>query len=196
MITMTTPITAATAGHGDAPYPIPLPLGRYRLTFEAQTPVHLPPFAGSAWRGALGHALKEAVCVTRLTRCEGCLLLRSCVYPYIFETPLPPESERMTRYPTVPHPYVLEAEGGERAIGEPLRLGLTLVGRANAHLPYLVHPLAQAGQGGVGRGRGRLGLSQVEQEAEPGGGEWHRVHLPGEGLSALPPTPSHRCRNG
>src|SRR5438093_6172889 len=58
--------------------PVPvLPLARYRLRFKPSGEGRLPAYAGSAWRGALGHALKKAVCVTRLSSCPPCLLYRS-----------------------------------------------------------------------------------------------------------------------
>jgi hypothetical protein len=63
--------------------PLPLPVARYRLTFRAVDDLRLPAYAGSAWRGAFGHALKRLVCVTREPACPPCLLYRSCAYPYV-----------------------------------------------------------------------------------------------------------------
>jgi len=75
-----------------------LPLARYRLRFESSGRGGLPAYPGSAWRGALGHALKKTVCVTSLDSCPPCLLYRSCPYPYIFETPPPLGARKMRRY--------------------------------------------------------------------------------------------------
>ncbi|SEQ47879.1 hypothetical protein SAMN05421693_13513 [Ectothiorhodospira magna] len=85
---------------------IKLPLARYRLWFQAQTPVTLPRFAGSTWRGTLGHALKKAVCVTRQPHCRSCMLLHACAHAYIFETPPPPGAGKMRKYTAAPHPFV------------------------------------------------------------------------------------------
>ncbi len=63
--------------------------GFYRFEFVAEEPIVLPPFPGSAWRGLVGHGLRRTVCVTRQPRCEGCLLIGSCVYSTIFESPPP-----------------------------------------------------------------------------------------------------------
>ena len=49
-----------------------LPVAGYRLEFTALEPVRLPVYAGSAWRGVFGHALKRLVCVTRAPRCPNC----------------------------------------------------------------------------------------------------------------------------
>ncbi len=76
--------------HPPVPIALPLTVSRHRLRFIAQEPLRLPAYAGSAWRGAFGHALKRLVCVTREPRCPDCLLYRSCTYPCLFETPPDP----------------------------------------------------------------------------------------------------------
>ena len=89
-----------------------LPLSVYRLEFVALDAVRLPVYAGSAWRGAFGHALKRLVCVTREPACPPCLLYRSCVYPYLFETPPDPAAGKLRKYPAAPHPYLLRPGPG------------------------------------------------------------------------------------
>jgi hypothetical protein len=51
------------------PSEIRLPIGRFQARFTVASPVRLPPWPGSAWRGAFGHALKRALCVTRAPVC-------------------------------------------------------------------------------------------------------------------------------
>jgi hypothetical protein len=147
----------------------PLPLGRYRARFAAAGRVRLGDFPGNAWRGALGHALRRAVCVTRMPECAGCLLRSSCLYPYFFETPPAPDAAKMRRYTTAPHPFVLAPAGGE---GFDILLGFTLVGRANRHLPLFVHALGQAAAGERGVAGNRLELVLLEQEPVVGSGTW------------------------
>jgi hypothetical protein len=167
-----------------------LPLARYRFSFDAATRVALPGFSGSAWRGAFGHALKRAVCITRLPVCAECLLYRSCAYPYVFETPPPLGAAKMRKYPAAPHPFILEVEAapgrGLLEAGAALRVGVSLFGRGNRHLPYVVFALERAAAAGIGRGRGKLALVAVEQESRPGGGEWTAIYAPGGGLEPLP----------
>jgi len=168
-----------------------LPLARYRLTFRAADDLRLPAYTGSAWRGAFGHALKRLVCATREPTCPPCLLYRSCLYPYVFETPPDPGVGKLTRYTAAPHPYVLvpDEHGGAIARGATLTLDVTLFGHGNRHLPYVIHALSQAGQHGLGRGRGALDLARVAQHD---GADWHPIFAPGEGFSPLPavaPTP-------
>jgi hypothetical protein len=73
--------------------PLSLAIGRYRARFITETPLVLPAYPGSVWRGAFGHALRNTLCVTRLPTCEHCELKRSCSYAYIFETPPPPNTK-------------------------------------------------------------------------------------------------------
>jgi hypothetical protein len=199
---------ASPGGEAEALLPDPstrLPVGRYRLELVAEEPLRLPGYPGSAWRGALGHALRRTVCVTREPACTGCLLYRSCVYPYVFETPPPLGAAKMRRYPAAPHPFVLQVEGDPAAeggpgvasaldaslaprdvrAGEPVTLGLGLFGRANRELPYFVHALGQAAAGGIGGGRGRLALQAVSQQVRVQG-PWAVVYEAGGALAAQP----------
>jgi hypothetical protein len=163
-----------------------LPLARYRLRFEPAGNVKLPAFTGSAWRGALGHSLKKVVCVTHLEACPPCLLYRSCPYPYIFETPPPLNSRKMRKYPAAPHPFLLEPpDGPEDGI---YKVGLTLIGRGNAHLPYLIHALQRAGEHGLGSGRAPMRLLDVWQAEPSPSDKWTKIYEPGGMLAPLHPT--------
>jgi hypothetical protein len=164
-----------------------LPVGCYRLNFEPSGPLRLPTYAGSAWRGAFGHALRRAVCVTRLPVCTECLLVGSCTYAYIFETPPPPQTEKMRRYAAAPHPFVLELPGPEDlGEGRPYPLGLTLFGHGNRHLPYLLHALQRTGEEGIGHRRTPCHLQEVWQHAGLlDAGEC--VYRPGGALRVDPP---------
>jgi len=134
------------------------------LTFRYRAPEGFDagPFPEAAWRGAFGYALKRAVCVMRLRPCAGCPLEFSCAYPFIFETrsggepPLPHEGDR------APHPYVLRAAPRDDPRSrDPVDLGVTLIGDAARHLPYVIHALDAAGRGGVGGARSTLILEAV-----------------------------------
>lgn len=162
-----------------------LPLTRLRISFRAAVDLRLPAYTGSAWRGAFGHALKRLVCVTREPACPPCLLYRSCIYPYLFETPPDPGVGKLTQYPAAPHPFVLvpDEHSGSVAAGETLGLDVHLFGHGNRHLPYVIHALHQAGQCGLSKDRGVLALEQV---AQADGETWRSIYAPGESLTPLP----------
>lgn len=176
------------------------PLARLRFRLRALDALRLPDYAGSAWRGLLGHGLRRTACVTRQPRCEGCLLTASCVYSTLFESPLDPAApESGARRP---HPFVLDLDPrGPRHFGpgEELHLDIHLFGRAIEQAPYLIHALALAGDRGLGRSGGRFRLSAVERERQPGDNDWCEVYNASTGVyqpreaspAELPAPPEH-----
>lgn len=140
-----------------------LAVAEYRLRFRSPQPYRIRGYRGSAWRGVLGHALKKLVCVTREPSCSSCLLYRSCIYPYVFETPASRETAQRTG-DVAPHPFVLRvgASTHEREVTEEM-VGLTLIGKGNQYLAYLAHALRDAAQTGIGIERVKLELAAVEQ---------------------------------
>ncbi len=152
------------------PTAIPLPLTRHRLVFVPEGPMRLPAFAGSAWRGGLGWALKRLVCVMRLRPCEGCPLERSCIFPSVFAARPDEDATKMRRYERVPNPFVLEPVHPSRTTVGPedrVVLDLVLVGRACRQVAYIVRALDQAAEGGIGPDRGTLRLLSVRPVDEP-----------------------------
>lgn len=165
-----------------------LPIGRYRLFFRGPSGAQARGYLGSAWRGVFGHALKGLVCVTKCGECRECMLYRSCVYPYVFDTPGPVAPAKLRGYEAVPHPFLLEADW-RKAKGEGgQQVGVTLFGRANQYLAYVLLALRTAGEKGV-RPLGPLSLEKVEQEQAVGCGNWASIYE-GEGpvRAAAPST--------
>ncbi|MCA1926555.1 MAG: CRISPR system precrRNA processing endoribonuclease RAMP protein Cas6 [Thiobacillus sp.] len=150
--------------------PTPFPAARYRFEFTVETPMRLPEYAGSALRGAFGHAFKRTVCVTREKDCKACPLYRGCAYPAVFAPPAP-ESHAVQKFSDIPAPYVIEPPSwGEKAYppGEKLSFQLVLVGQALKHLPTIVHAWQRALQHGVGPGDGTATLDRVTHLAPQG----------------------------
>jgi len=163
-------------------------IGVYRFEFAAEEPLVLPPFPGSAWRGLVGHGLRRTVCVTRQPGCDGCLLVGSCVYSTIFESP-PPDASAGERYNAVPHPFALAVESAEDPVslaeGDRLGFGITLFGAANSALPYFAHAMNQVGDRGIGRGHGRFAFRRLLQHGGLSGG-WQQIYSADGPLRRLP----------
>lgn len=142
-----------------------------RATFRVAGPLELPEFAGSTVRGALGHALKDAVCVTSERRCARCAFVDECTYPYLFETPRAPSATRLQGVPRAPAPFRLRVPAGPRTVepGDELTVGVDLFGRATELLPSLVAALDGVGRRGVGAARVPASLVDVvvDDEAAP-----------------------------
>ena len=170
------------------PLPAPFPAARYRLEFTTEQPIHLPEYAGSALRGAFGHALKQIACVTRERNCAACALYRTCAYPAIFETP-PPLNYARRRLSNVPLPFVVEPppwDAREHGAGSALNFATVLIGPALDQLPLVLMAWRRALQLGLGpqQGTARLQRVFVEGETEPvladgtAGLRPHAQHLP------------------
>jgi hypothetical protein len=158
-----------------------LPIGRYRARFAGAEAGRLPRFAANAWRGALGHALKRTVCVTREPLCRACMLYQSCLFPYFWDTPPPPGAAKMRKYQELPHPFVLYISPDE-----PEYLEFSLLGQANRHLPVFVHALGTAATGPKGIAGARLALEEVQQgDVDAPDGSWRTIFRPGDELSAV-----------
>ena len=150
---------------------------RLTLTLRAEQPVSLPPYAGSAFRGAFGHAFKRVACPLR-RECEGCGYRDVCVYAYVFETPGAADGSPLTRSATVAHPFVLELPDcptGEVQPGEAVTVGLVLIGRAIPLAPYFLAACREMVQHGIGRGRGRLRLERAVAD-DPASAEGRMVY--------------------
>jgi len=159
---------------------------RLRWWIRARKTLELPSYKGSTLRGALGMALKHSCCAARQRPCETCLLRFSCLYVYLFETPLLGESPQDLRYRNAPHPFVLQI-----AMDGPLRLepgalwsfDMTLIGRAIQWTPYLVMAAHRMGELGIGKGRGTFDLERVVS-LDAQGNPWEEVYT--NGILRLP----------
>ncbi len=149
--------------------PFPLPLARYRLEFEVQSPLHLPAYAGSTLRGVFGGALRAASCMTKQKTCDGCPLLATCPYAAIFETRPPAGVASLQDFSQVPKPYVIEPpQWGERdyATGETLAFHLVLAGQSLDQLPLVLWAFVRGFARGVGQGDGTAKLVRVVHVGE------------------------------
>lgn len=126
----------------------------------------LPAYKGAMFRGGFGYAFKKTVCIQRTRKdCVDCLLRRSCVYSYIFETEPPVDTKVLKLYRTIPHPFIIEPPLSSSRIvdqGESIRFNLILIGKAVDYLPYFVLTFAELGRQGIGKKRSKYILEKVE----------------------------------
>jgi CRISPR/Cas system endoribonuclease Cas6 (RAMP superfamily) len=123
-----------------------------RFDCQALRGLHLPGFAGSAFRGLLGHALKAAAC-RRTPVCSDCVWPEGCAYACLFETSAPRAQGYRRGSDEVPRPFVLRppAARGTLGAGQAFSLGLQLFGPAVRHLPLFLHCVEEMGRRGVGQ---------------------------------------------
>ncbi|ROQ92050.1 CRISPR system precrRNA processing endoribonuclease RAMP protein Cas6 [Desulfosoma caldarium] len=159
----------------------PLHCVRLRVDIQARKPIELPAYKGSTLRGALGTALKHSCCAARRRSCDTCLLRFSCLYVYLFETPLLRESPEDLRYRNAPHPFVLQLR-----MDGPMRLetgalwsfDMTVIGRAIQWTPYLVLAAQRMGDLGIGKGRGTFDVKRV-LSLDAQGNPWEELYSDG-----------------
>ena len=140
---------------------------RFIFSARCKTRISLPSYSGSTLRGGFGHAFRRTVCALKGRECSDCPLRNQCIYAYVFETPIPDDSQIMRKYTVAPHPFILEPAMDNQSTckeGEDLSFGLTLVGRATDYLPYFIYALDELGRIGIGKGRGKYELRQVLEE--------------------------------
>ncbi len=142
-------------------------LAKYRLRLKFLEECPLPRYKGTTFRGAFGSVFKNTICVNKYGVCEDCLLKEKCAYSYVFETPVPEDSERMRLYTYAPHPFVIEPPQSDRQIfskDEEVDINLVVLGKAIGYLPYFVYTFVKMGNAGLGRKRGKFELLNISNE--------------------------------
>ena len=137
---------------------------RLRVHAQATQAIHMPPYWGSTLRGAFGMALLRSCCVLRRQKCETCPLRGSCVYSYVFDTPVN-TGENNKRYSNAPHPFVFHLnleQDQEIQPGGTFFFEMTVIGKAIKHLPYIVLAFHRMGRIGIGKGRGKFDIEDVK----------------------------------
>lgn len=143
-------------------------------------------------RGAFGHALRRLVCAMRRRDCEGCPLVRGCLYVRLFETRA--GAAEGGRYDRAPHPFVLRANlrpaRGEK-VGR-IDFGMNLFGAALGDAPFIARAVEEAAGRGLGPERTPFDLCEVTLAGgegwKPGGG------CPAPAPQAAPPALAERTR--
>ncbi len=126
-----------------------LSLAKYRFTLQTRETLILPFYKGSVLRGGFGSVFRKLTCINKNKDCSDCILRNKCVYSYIFETSPPSNSSHLSKYKSIPHPFVLEPpleKKREYAEGEHLSFNLILIGKAIDYLPsFYIHLLSIRG---------------------------------------------------
>jgi hypothetical protein len=163
---------------------LPLELVRCRAWFETRGALRIADYPGSAWRGALGHALKDTACTRPGTRCAACPERGECPYPPLFDSADGGDPFR---------PYVLEPQAfsGYFPAGSPLALDLILFGWLVGWLPLIADALQRLGERGLGmREPVRLTLIDLQQQTGTDGATWVSLAAPAAvGLPTAPLAP-------
>ncbi len=140
-------------------------LAKFEFVLTADEDLHLPLYIGSTLRGGFGHAFKRCTCCNPQRDCPICLLKGKCVYSYVFEDSSLRVNKNLKRYQgNSPHPFIIEPPEEHKQqyqTNEEIKFNLVLIGRAIDYLPYFIFAFDELGRLGIGKGKGKTGLSQV-----------------------------------
>jgi len=143
-----------------------LPLQILHVRARAVKDSPTPPYLGTTLRGALGQALRAVACTTGQPTCAGCPRIAACAYGVIWEGGGAGDLGELARGSDVPKPYVLSwdrpAQRPDRLKrGDPLRFRVTLFGRTEPWLAYVVLAIRNALAHGLGAARAPFALEQI-----------------------------------
>jgi hypothetical protein len=145
--------------------------GKYRFICRLENDAILPAYKGSTFRGVFGHALKKVTCALKQKECDKCLLQQSCLYSLVFEAPHSTNKNSNPRFPTPPHPFVIEPPLTSQTHypdGSYLKYNLLLFGEYNTKLPYFIYAFDCMGKIGIGKRikgmRGKFSLKRVQSD--------------------------------
>jgi hypothetical protein len=162
-----------------------LPISRYRVHYQVTRPVKLPDYAGSALRGAFGHALKSIACMTA-TRNRGvcaCQPAEQCLYRRLFDLPM--QQVHHDQQQDVPPPLLIEPVMGGviLAAGQQGFFDVVLVGQfAHQQMPIIQLAWQRALHDGIG---------VADEQGVRGQAVFQQMILLNQPDHPIPPNPRH-----
>lgn len=148
-----------------------LKIARYRFTFRMTAPLRLPDYAGSALRGAFGHALMHVSGINSSDIKEKNALYLNSPYAEIFAPhDIPRASSGFYLKNQIPVPFVIEApiqKARNYLLGDTLQYEMVLIGEALTQLATVILAWRRAFLRGIGNG-GTAELVSVAQLSSNG----------------------------
>ncbi|MBN1997822.1 CRISPR system precrRNA processing endoribonuclease RAMP protein Cas6 [candidate division KSB1 bacterium] len=141
-----------------------LDVAKFGFVFTALEPILFPSFKGSTIRGSFGHSFKKIVCVRVDKDCKSCHLQQTCLYSYIFDTPVTQVNGLLQSVSNAPHPFVFEPDIITKNFyqaGEQFEIDVILIGRSIQYVPYFIYGFDLLAGKGLGKGRGTAQLDVV-----------------------------------
>lgn len=130
-----------------------------RFAVQVEAPVHLDAQPGSALRGAIYNHMRRHYC-SEASGFAGEKHQQECPVCWLLAL----EDEERSRGRNLPRPLTIQPPApGDYAPGSRFTFGITLIGRAQQLMMYLLRAGAQIGRSGVGRGRGTFRLIDIEE---------------------------------
>lgn len=152
--------------------PQTIKLATYRLTYRVLSEFSLHEYAGSALRGAFGHALIQ-LCGLQISDVKNKtpLYLQS-PYAEIFDPVAVSEQLSQQGYTNLPSPYVIKAPAQKNlylTTGDEFVFELVLIGHALEHLQLIIMAFRRALQHGLGKNKTKKAALIEVEHLQPNG---------------------------
>lgn len=139
-------------------------LSRYRFDLILTDDLTLPPYKGFAFRGTMGHALRELACIIQGEECRLCPFCQTCSYSYLFETVPDGSVSDARKYSSFPRPYVMKPpleQTRNYCRYDKLSFGIVLIGRGSQFLSHIISAFDVIGSRGMRGDAGRFLIDRV-----------------------------------
>jgi CRISPR-associated endoribonuclease Cas6 len=134
-----------------------IPVKQFDVLLGLENSEKVSAFLASTLRGGFGYTLRSLVCATRNCSCANCMLKRTCVYCFLFESIPPENAPRLNKYKAIPRPFIIRPSQN----GAVVDIKLVLVGQAVTYLPYFIYTFNKLGEKGLGAGRIKFTVEKV-----------------------------------
>ncbi|HEM55584.1 MAG TPA: CRISPR system precrRNA processing endoribonuclease RAMP protein Cas6 [Thermodesulfobium narugense] len=136
---------------------------KFKITLKLRDFTSLPKYKSITLRGGFGSIFKSIVCVQKALDCSECILNESCIYRKIFDSPRPQGAMKMTKYPYIPHPFIIFSQNYETSFDKEdlFDFELVLMGDSIENLPFFVYTFIKLGEIGLGKDRARFEVVSV-----------------------------------
>lgn len=137
------------------------------FSLKLEQPCKIPRNACFVLRSVLGKELRSMCCVMRQNNCSTCMMKYTCIYSWIFESPVNRAAVK-SRPDMASHPFIPEITGDYSDSKEysSLTYSITLVGKGISYLPYIYYALRKAGEHGLFRERIRFTVQDIACEGQ------------------------------
>ena len=141
-------------------------LSVYRFSFFAIEPIILSENnKGNILRSAFGRELKKIVCINTNIPCYSCSIINSCAYQKIFSPVVNSTSKGLKKNRDLPRGYIIKPPLEPKTIykeGEIISFDMVLTGELYKWFPYILIPIKELGEIGIGKNRGKFKLLKVD----------------------------------
>ncbi len=134
-----------------------IPCRLLKAELDLQTAMPVSSFLAATIRGGFGYTLRRIVCIQHGIDCCKCMMKNNCIYPFLFETPPPPDATRLKKYRNVPRPFALRPHQH----GSKVMMDLLLIGKAVEMVPFFIYTLNELGTKGLGRQKVQFTVAKV-----------------------------------